>query len=327
MQRGEPAPKRAMPAAAAPTTTAAGRANGHARLPDAFPAGEAQAGQSLPLPRADGAFATDEAAAMRDWDALFHAVVARLAWMAGADLAAPGHPLPPDAAPLTPAGVRECAAALEQLHMSLTHERARRHELELGLFDARTALAQVRVELVGSLSDERRSRSMALHNELTALPNRSFFGEWLDRAVAQAGTESGRLAVFHLDLDGFKGINDKHGRDVGDELLQIIAARMARAVRAGDVVSRLGGDEFACLLIDVPDSEQLGHLACKLFDAVSAPVKIGPHELSVCPSIGVAMYPENGATAEALLGNADAAMRRAKRLRSGYAFFDQLHDA
>lgn len=327
MQRGESAPKRAMPAAPPPTAAEVGRATGPATMPDAAPSGTGgRAGPSLPLPRADGALATDEAAATRNWDEQFDAVVARLARLAGADLAAPGHALPPDAAPLTHAGVRECVAALEQLHMSLTHERARRHELELDLFDARTALAQARVQLVGSLRAERRSRSMALHDELTALPNRSIFGEWLDSAATQVDAESGRLAVLYLDLDGFKGVNDRHGHDVGDELLQIIAARLARALRAGDVVSRLGGDEFVCLLSDVPDRERLGHLACKLFDAVSAPVKIGAHELSVCPSIGVAMCPADGVTAQALLRNADAAMYRAKRHRSGYAFFDQVHD-
>lgn len=285
MQRREPTPMPPM----------RGRANGDAAMLDfAHAGGEAEA-------------------AVQDWDELFNAIAARLARMASADFVAPpGYPLPPDAAPSTHADVLECVAALEQLHVTLTHERVRRHGLEL--------------ELVGSLRAERRSLSMALHDELTALPNRGFFGEWLDRAVTQqAKTESGPLAVLYLDLDGFKGVNDRHGHDVGDELLQIIAARMARAIRAGDVVSRLGGDEFACLLTDVPDRERLGQLACKLFDAISAPVKIGPHELSVCPSIGVAMCPEDGVTAEALLRNADAAMYRAKRHRSGYAFFEQGH--
>lgn len=326
MRRSESAPKSAMPAVPLSSLTAVGRPNGDAAMLDYFVHPGREAGHSLPLPRADEVLATADAAAMQDWDELFKAIAARLAQMAGTDFAAPDSLLFPDTPPLMQAGVLECVAAMGQLHLTLTHERARRHELERELVDARAALAQVRVELVGSSSDGRRSRSMALHDELTALPNRSFFGEWLDRAVAQAETESGRLAVLYLDLDGFKGVNDTHGQDVGDELLQIIAARLARAVRAGDVVSRLGSDEFACLLTDVPDREQLGHLACKLFDAVSAPVKIGPHELSVCPSIGVAMYPEDGATAQVLIDSADAAMHHAKQHRSGYAFFAQYHD-
>jgi len=220
------------------------------------------------------------------------------------------------------AGVLECVEAMGQLQTILTHERACNHRLELDLFDARAALAQARIELVASRSDERRSRRLAMHDELTSLPNRSFFGEWIDHALVQAEPPQVGFAVLYLDLDGFKLINDAYGHDVGDELLRIIASRLARAVRAEDVVSRLGGDEFACLLTQLSDREQLSHLACKLFDAVSAPVSIGPHVLTVHPSIGIAMFPEDGATAEALLRHADAAMYHAKRSGSGYAFLE-----
>ena len=96
---------------------------------------------------------------------------------------------------------------------------------------------------------------------------------------------------------------------------------LARAVRASDVVGRLGGDEFACLLADLPGREQLCHLACKLFDAVSAPVKVGTLRLTVRPSIGIAVCPTDGASTDELLKSADAAMYAAKRDRSGYAFF------
>ena len=184
-------------------------------------------------------------------------------------------------------------------------------------------LAQARVELVGSRSEERRSRRLALHDELTLLPNRSFFGEWLEQTLVRAVPLQQGFAVLYLDLDGFKLINDTHGHAVGDELLRIVASRLARAVRAEDVVSRLGGDEFACLLANLPGRTQLGHLARKLFDAVAAPVKIGSHELTVSPSIGIARCPADGNSADTLLRNADAAMYRAKRERSGFAFFDQ----
>ena len=250
--------------------------------------------------------------AMRDWDDLFDAVGARLTTMAEQGEA---HGLR--------AGMLDCVAAMEQLHASMSHERARNQQLELEFFEARSALAQARVELVGSRTDERRSRRLALHDDLTLLPNRSFFGEWLERTLVQAVPLQQCFAVLYLDLDGFKPINDTHGHAVGDELLRIVASRLARAVRAEDVVSRLGGDEFACLLTNLPGREQLGHLAAKLFDAVAAPVKIGAQEVTVRPSIGIAMCPADGNTAEALLRNADAAMYYAKRERSGYAFFDQ----
>ena len=127
------------------------------------------------------------------------------------------------------------------------------------------------------------------------------------------------FALLHLDLDSFRSINDTHGQDAGDELLQIVAARLARAVRADDLVSRMGGDAFACVLADVPGRLQLVHLACTLFDAVSAPQKIGDLKLTVHPSIGIASGPTDGT-------NADAAMVRAKRQKIGYAFFDERAD-
>ena len=92
------------------------------------------------------------------------------------------------------------------------------------------------------------------------------------------------------------------------------------------MVCRMGGDEFACLLTEVLSREQLSHLACKLFDAVSAPLKIGALELTVRPSIGIAVCPADGATADGLLRNADSAMYHAKRQQLGYAFFDAAHD-
>jgi diguanylate cyclase len=249
--------------------------------------------------------------AMGDWDDLFSAISGRLTAIADAGAAIGFR-----------AGVLECVEAMGQLQTILTHERACNHQLELELFHARAALAQARIELVASRSDERRQRRLAMHDELTSLPNRSFFGEWIDHALVQAEPQQVGFAVLYLDLDGFKLINDAYGHDVGDELLRIVASRLARAVRAEDVVSRLGGDEFACLMINLPDREQLSHLACKLFDAVSAPVKIGPHALAVRPSIGISMCPDDGTTAEALLRHADAAMYHAKRNGSGYAFFE-----
>lgn len=250
--------------------------------------------------------------APRDWDDQLHAVCDSLVPLADHI-----------AAPELKSGVLACVAALTRLNTSLAQERARQQQLESDLFDARTALAQARVEIVGSRSDERRARRQALHDKLTTLPNRSFFDEWLEHLLVREAPLTQPLAVLYIDLDGFKAINDAYGHAVGDELLRIVASRLARAVRAEDVISRLGGDEFACLLTNLPDREQLVVLACKLFDAVAAPVKLGLHELAVRPSIGIAMCPTDGASAEALLCHADAAMYHAKRERCGHAFYDQ----
>jgi diguanylate cyclase (GGDEF)-like protein len=110
---------------------------------------------------------------------------------------------------------------------------------------------------------------------------------------------------------------------VGDQLLKIVAARLGRAVRAEDMMSRLGGDEFACLIADCHDRDDLGHLARKLLNVVSAPMQIGTTQVTVGLSIGIAIGPDDGDTAEALIRSADTAMYRAKRARAGYAFFDQ----
>lgn len=269
---------------------------------------------------------------LRDCDELFDAICARLTAL---DDASPAHgvsggdrdsdrdSIRDSSRDAVLDAVRDCVETMQRLQVSFGHERRRNRRLELELFNARSALAQARVELVGSRSDERRSRRLALHDDLTSLPNRSFFGQWLDQTLVDAAPAQQPFAVLYLDLDGFKAINDSYGHAVGDELLRIVASRLTRAVRAEDVVSRLGGDEFACLLTNLPSRDQLSQLACKLFDAVAAPVKIGTQEMTVLASIGIAMCPTDGADAQVLLRNADAAMYHAKRQRCGYSFFDQ----
>jgi len=251
-----------------------------------------------------------------DADVMFHAVCARLAHLVEHGVAAP-----------TQAGVRECVAALGQLHEHFTDERTRHHRCERELVTARSALALSRADIVSSRANEWRSRRLALQDQLTTLPSRRVFSEWLDHALAQVAPLDHPMAVIHLDLDGVESINDAHGHDVGDELLRIVAVRLARAVRAEDVVSRLGGDEFACLLTDPPGREPLAGLVCKLVAAVAAPVKIGALDLTVRPSIGIALSPADGSSADVLLRNADAAKYQAKRQRSGYAFFDDSSGA
>lgn len=126
--------------------------------------------------------------------------------------------------------------------------------------------------------------------------------------------------MLFIDLDHFKTVNDTHGHGVGDEVLRITAARLNAAVRHGDLVVRLGGDEFACLLRGVADEAPLHQLCAKLLQAVCCPMKIGHLQLLVRPSIGVAICPQHGTQADALLACADAAMYAAKRERCGYAF-------
>ena len=262
-----------------------------------------------------------------DWDELLNAVKARLRLTVSENLVVKAGPEVLDVEHRVQAGVLDCLAALDELHTKLTIALDQRQRLERQVVDAQKALTQARAELVGSQAGERRARHLALHDCLTALPNRNFFRERLDHALAQTEPQRQALAVLYLDLDKFKPINDVHGHGVGDELLRIIAARLTRALRADDLVSRMGGDEFACVLGGVSSQEQLGLLACKLLDAVSAPLYIGNLSLSVQPSIGIAICPADGASAEVLLKNADAAMYSAKRLKTGYAFFNHSANA
>ena len=244
-----------------------------------------------------------------------------------------------DGAPVEPESVRnlvhDCARAMEQLRAGLTQDRGNGERIERELQEVRSALAAARLELTGTREGERRALHLADHDALTALPNRNCFQNRLDQALAKCTTRSrpsvGQtqtvLAVLSLDLDDFKPINDRHGQQTGDELLRIVAQRFSRAVRAGDLVCRLGGDEFACLLTNPMGHEQLSQVASKLFDAISAPLTVGHLELTVRPSIGIAVSPDDGHTAATLLQRADIAMYRAKRRQLGYSFFDARVDA
>lgn len=264
----------------------------------------------------------DPAVASGTWRGVLGAVKARL-WLQADQFPGSIAPHAHEAGGLVVLGVPECIAALDQLYVTLQHELTRRQQLEQEVRAAQAALLLSRVELVGTQAKERRARRLALHDSLTSLPNRMCFRERLERALSQGVSQSRVLAVLYLDLDGFKEINDTYGHDIGDELLKIVAARLTRAVRAEDMVSRLGGDEFACLLAGVPSRARLIHLARKLLDAVVAPCKLGTLKLVVRPSIGIAVCPADGETVDSLLKNADTAMYRAKRLRTGLAFFDQ----
>ncbi|HEY8707983.1 MAG TPA: GGDEF domain-containing protein [Burkholderiaceae bacterium] len=261
--------------------------------------------------------------AIEHWDDLFSAVTARLRRVVGERSQRLSEAQGRGADGQVRTGVLECAEALDQLQATLRHELGRRPRLEIEVFDARTALAQARAERVGTRIEE----PQALHDGLTALPNRCFFRQRLDHELALRETRRDAVSVLALDLDGFRSINEIHGRTVGDELWRAVAARLTRAVRAEDLMSRMAADEFACLVTDLPSRAALINLACKLFDALSAPFQIGTLRLTVRPSIGIATGRSGGANAEALLGNAGTAMARARRQHIGYALFDECDDA
>lgn len=157
--------------------------------------------------------------------------------------------------------------------------------------------------------------------------SRSRLRDRLAGSVPHADSPRQAFALLCVNLDGCKEITDLHGGGVGDELLRIVATRLTRAVRAEDMVGRVGDSEFACLLSGSPSRVDLVHLACKLFDVVETPLQIGPLKLMVHPSIGIAMGPDHGATAYALVNSAYTATHRARAQMTGYAFFEDLADA
>jgi diguanylate cyclase (GGDEF)-like protein/PAS domain S-box-containing protein len=163
---------------------------------------------------------------------------------------------------------------------------------------------------------------LAQHDGLTDLPNRILLSDRLGQAIAMALRHRTKLAVLYVDIDRFKHVNDSAGHTAGDRLLQSVANRLLECVRSSDTVSRLGGDEFAILLCDVASAKDAAGAAEKILLALGRPHRVEELELHVSASIGIAVYPEDGTTGEALLRDADAAMYRAKDCgRNNYQFF------
>ncbi|HEX5614751.1 MAG TPA: EAL domain-containing protein, partial [Acidimicrobiia bacterium] len=168
------------------------------------------------------------------------------------------------------------------------------------------------VYLVRQIQDRARAEYRAQHDPLTGLPNRILFVDRVDSALAHARRSGRRASVMFLDLDRFKAINDSLGHAIGNSLLQAVSKRLRATVRETDTVARMGGDEFAVVLTDVEDTEGAVAVAQKIIDAFADPYVAGGRELFTSTSIGISMYPEDGADADLLLKHADTAMYRAK---------------
>jgi diguanylate cyclase (GGDEF)-like protein len=176
--------------------------------------------------------------------------------------------------------------------------------------------------LVMKLQDSEIQMVQLAHNDpLTGLPNRRSFMTHLPKMVALAERQCSRLAVLFIDLDGFKQVNDSHGHQVGDKLLQQVAARLSQEVRKSDLVGRIGGDEFMLLLTDCHDQESIAAFARKIIDKISQPYTADGVEMNIGASIGIALFPEHAIDVEALITLADAAMYEVKRSgRNGFRF-------
>jgi len=158
-----------------------------------------------------------------------------------------------------------------------------------------------------------RLQHIALYDQLTGLPNRELLHDRLRTALARARREKTPLSLLYLDLDNFKKVNDEHGHATGDALLQEVARRLQGCIRASDTVARLGGDEFVVLIEGLRESAHAWLIAEKIRLALDAPMLVGSHAIHAPPSVGVAVYPQDGDNEQSLLRHADAAMYRAKR--------------
>ena len=188
--------------------------------------------------------------------------------------------------------------------------------------------------VVGTFEDITESRRieekishLARHDALTDLPNRVHFYEKMEGLLGSE-PQKATFAVFSLDLDHFKSVNDTLGHPIGDKLLQMAAARMRSCVRDRDIVARLGGDEFAVLQVKFDRMADVAALATRLIDKVGAPYQIDDHQVMVGTSIGIAIAPSDGTQPDQLVKNADLALYRCKADGGGvYRFFETQMDA
>ena len=181
----------------------------------------------------------------------------------------------------------------------------------VSLFIVGTGVASYMIDSQTRTENTRRLRYMALYDPLTGLPNRANFGDHLDGELAKAEKDGRKLAVIGIDLNRFKEINDFRGHNAGDQALKAIAQRLKQCRRSNEFIARVGGDEFAAVKI-FGDRVELESFVDRLEQALFAPIQIEDFTARAGASIGVAIYPDDGATAHELLGNADFAMYRAK---------------
>ncbi len=183
-------------------------------------------------------------------------------------------------------------------------------------------------------------QEMALYDSLTSLPNRRCFYERLDVALGTAERNSWLVGLLFFDLDGFKEVNDSLGHGAGDRLLCVVSERLMNSVRRTDYVgraarenpettiSRLGGDEFTVVLSRIRENNDAARTAKRMLDAISAPIDLEGHEVSVSSSVGIAIYPYDGQDPDTLIRNADTAMYHAKELGRGRCAYysDQMNE-
>ena len=227
---------------------------------------------------------------------------------------------------------------IRSVHLPPSSTLIRRDGLETPIEDSIAAIHDRQGQAIGAVivfRDVSVARAMAQqithsaeHDFLTGLPNRMLLNDRIGQAIASARRRTRHVAALFLDLDGFKHINDSLGHPIGDKLLQSVATRLVASVRSADTVSRQGGDEFVVLLPDLQQPEDAAVMAGRILRDVAEPHLVDQHELHVTTSIGVSVFPDDGADAETLIKNADTAMYQAKENgRQSFQFFKPAMNA
>jgi len=222
-------------------------------------------------------------------------------------------------------------AARQQLQESHAKLAASHGELERAVAERTAELKATNDRLEQEIGErkqaEHRAKHLADHDALTGLPNRRLLEDRLTQALALSYRNRKLTAVMFVDLDRFKTVNDSLGHAAGDELLKEVALRLGKQLRIGDTICRIGGDEFVIVLPEIKRSSDAAGVAQKVIEGLSIPVLVADREVTVTPSIGISVFPDDGRDAEALIRNADAAMYHAKETgRCNYQFFtDQMN--
>ncbi len=192
------------------------------------------------------------------------------------------------------------------------------------LVKSESGLAMTLRDISQAKKNEQELLRLANEDALTGLPNRHWLGRFLPLAMQRARQNGEMLAVLFLDLDEFKNVNDTLGHSAGDKLLKIAAQRVRSVLRPNDKIVRLGGDEFTVIVEQVTHRNAAAHVAERIAQALHAPLELGGNRQSIRASIGIGMFPDDGADPEILLKNADIAMYSAKAAGKGqYRFFER----
>lgn len=189
-------------------------------------------------------------------------------------------------------------------------------------FEGKPAVLVVGKDVTERKKYEEKIKYIAYHDSLTGLPNRYYLSTVIQEAMNESISKRKKLAVLFFDLDGFKDINDTHGHEVGDDLLKQITRRILNGVRKNDTVARFGGDEFIILLKDVTVDETTLTVQ-RIIQSIRDPIFISEDAVTVTTSVGISLFPSDGALPETLIKHADHAMYKAKAMgKNTFEFYN-----